>query len=235
NTSVIQSNGSTEERQVLPFDQIHYPSTGSLSDDYNKHDDERIDRFLIQWLGPDGAIQNDEYADVSENKTEQLRYYRDILNTHGKTVCSMMVRQFGIDQVEWSDWSYTKVPKERRLAAWKQIRQFCVWSNIPTFRCIDYWLEDVLLKKYYRRVTRPKKDETNADEQTIYNQHEVAVVQQLDAPHQIADDDEVELIDDPFGSLPLVQYQSDDDAGESSSHTPPTKRRRTDAFEGGIN
>ncbi|KAI8326665.1 hypothetical protein EDC96DRAFT_613099 [Choanephora cucurbitarum] len=225
NTKVIQSNGSTEERQVLPFDQIHFPSTGSLGDDYNKHDDERIDRFLNQWLGPDGAVQQDEYADVSENKTEQLKYYRDILNTHGKTVCTMMVRQFDIDQVDWSDWSYTKVPKERRQAAWEQIRQFSVWSNIPTYRCINFWLEDVLLKKYYRRVTRPKKDETVTEDQVTSNQHEAVDVQQLDARQQIADNDDVELIDDPFGSLPLVQYQSDDDAGESSSHTPPTKRR----------
>lgn len=166
-------------------------------------------------------------------------------------VCSMLIKQFEADGVNWSKWSYGKIPKERKLAAWKKIRHFAEMSSISTYRCTDYWLEDALLKKFYRRVTRPKEKEVlyhrcvfwflqlnffclkgTSNNEAVNNSATTSTAltsttaqSSSNQPQEIDDDDQVELVEDPFGILPLVQYPSDDDAGESSSRTSPTKRR----------
>ena len=60
--------------------------------------------------------------------------------------------------VEWSTWTYRHTPADRRLNASKILRQLAEVSGISTYRCTHYWLENEIIKKFYRSIKHPSVD-----------------------------------------------------------------------------
>ena len=132
----------------MPFDRIEAPPAHTLDKSRNRYDEIKT-YFINRWLGPDYTPINDEYADERKQKMTIVEYYKEMLDNHGKSACAVMVKQFYLDKVEWSTWTYKHIPAERRLNAAKNLRQLAEVSGIPTYRCTHYWLENEIIKKFY--------------------------------------------------------------------------------------
>ena len=145
------------EREVLPFDRIEPPSAQALNRSKNRYDEIKT-YFINRWLGPSYIPTNDEYADERKQKMTIVEYYKEMLDNHGKSACAVMVKQFYLDKVEWSTWTYRHIPADRRLNASKNLRQLAKVGGISAYRCTHYWLENEIIKKFYRSVKRPSVD-----------------------------------------------------------------------------
>ncbi|KAI8326839.1 hypothetical protein EDC96DRAFT_533787, partial [Choanephora cucurbitarum] len=81
-------------------------------------------------------------------------YHKGILYNHSKSVCNHMIKRCENDNVDWQVWTYKGVPVKRKMRAYRQLRKLVGISDIPTYHCESYWLENKLIEKLYRHKPR---------------------------------------------------------------------------------
>ena len=151
---VTQLQSSIDNRPVLWNERIPKPTGPVLGGDSNKYYKKRMDIFLKQWLGDQVVINLREEPAIRLEKEAKMARHQQTLEMHGKAAVNFMIDQAIKDECDWKDWTYTEVPYERRLNAWKQLRSLADISRIPTYRCDDFWLENMILAKYYHNKSR---------------------------------------------------------------------------------
>ncbi|OBZ80614.1 hypothetical protein A0J61_11337, partial [Choanephora cucurbitarum] len=121
----------------IAFNRIEPPSAQALNRTKNRYDELKT-YFINRWLGHDYIPTNDEYADERKQKMTVVDYHKEMLDDHDKSACAVMVKQFYLDKVEWSTWTYRHIPAGRRLNVAKNHRQLAEVSGIPTYRYKDF-------------------------------------------------------------------------------------------------
>ncbi|KAI8327141.1 hypothetical protein EDC96DRAFT_549837 [Choanephora cucurbitarum] len=125
-----------------------------------------------------------------------VEYYKEMLDNYEKSACAVKVKQFYLDNVEWSTWTYENIPADRRLSAAKNLRQLAKNVN-----------EDGQQANNQQQLSPSTKEQVAEVGQPYYMSYN----------HADSDQD-IQLDQD------LLSYVDDDDAGEGPSYMPPPKR-----------
>ena len=118
-----------------------------------------MDIFLQQWLGEQVIINLREEPAIRLEKEARMARHQQTLEMHGKAAVNFMIDQAIKNNCDCKHWTNTEVPYERRLTAWKQLRTLADVSRIPTYRCDDYWLENMIISKFYHYKSRKEPGE----------------------------------------------------------------------------
>ncbi|KAI8354545.1 hypothetical protein BD560DRAFT_426798 [Blakeslea trispora] len=146
NSSEQMSFSIEQTVENAPFySKIPYPMPSQLQNSEQPFDS-RVEYF----------IQYDRDT-ILEAKTETMASWKRTIFQTGSVAVDLMINDLELAKLDWADISYRNLADGFKKSCRKYLTIYLIQKRIPLDRCVDFWLEDELMKHYYQSKRQTKK------------------------------------------------------------------------------
>ena len=126
-------------------------------DDTDKLYSRRFKYFLQEWLQDQVTVQLFDLTSVKLRKEDVLEMYKKYIQGLAGVVADKMISLLEAQNSKWALDSYGEVNHQIKHDAIMSLRSMTTTNGIPTDRCTNYWLEDMLIEYCYHNRQQSKK------------------------------------------------------------------------------
>ncbi|KAI8352187.1 hypothetical protein BD560DRAFT_438739 [Blakeslea trispora] len=151
-----------------PFSlRIPYPMPSQLQNSKQPFDS-RVEYFIQCWLQDAVIIKHDDRDTILEAKTEVMASWKRTIFQTGSVAVDLMINDLELAKLDWPNISYRNLPNEFKASCQKYLSTYLRQKHIPLDRCVNFWLEDELMKHYYHSKRQTKKRKSDFDVNDCY-------------------------------------------------------------------
>ena len=126
-------------------------------DDTDKLYARRLKYFLKEWLQDQVTVQLFDCTSIMLDKNSVLEMYKKYLQGLATVVVDRMISLLEVRNPKWALDSYGEIDHQIKRDALVFLRSLTTTNGIPTDRCTNYWLEDMIIEYYYHNRQQSKK------------------------------------------------------------------------------
>lgn len=138
------------------YSKIPYPMPSQLQNSKQPFDS-RVEYFIQCWLQDAVIIKPDDRDTILEAKTETMASWKRTIFQTGSVAVDLMINDLELAKLDWADISYRNLADEFKKSCRKYLTTYLIQKRIPLDRCVNFWLEDELMKHYYHSKRQTKK------------------------------------------------------------------------------
>ncbi|KAI8328588.1 hypothetical protein BD560DRAFT_429402 [Blakeslea trispora] len=102
-------------------------------------------------------IKPDDRDTILETKTEVMASWKRTIFQTGSVAVDLMINDLELAKLDWTDISYRNLADEFKKSCRKYLTTYLTQKRIPLDRCVNFWLDDELMKHYYHSKRQTKK------------------------------------------------------------------------------
>ncbi|KAI8326626.1 hypothetical protein EDC96DRAFT_613129 [Choanephora cucurbitarum] len=126
---------------------------------------QKLDYFTQQWLGDAVIVNVNDGKEARREKESLLDMYESSLRQFGKIAVEKSIKKLQVVDKEWRDISYSKLDPDMKQECFENLRSLALNNNIPTSRCVEFWLEKALVSYLYHNKARRTRSEVSKPDQ----------------------------------------------------------------------
>ncbi|KAI8327167.1 hypothetical protein BD560DRAFT_442382 [Blakeslea trispora] len=138
------------------YSKIPYPMPSQLQNSKQPFDS-RVEYFIQCWLQDAVIIKPDDRDTILEAKTEVMASWKRTIFQTGSVAVDLMINDLELAKLDWAGISYRNLADEFKKSCRKYLTTYSTQKRIPLDRCVNFWLEDELMKHYYHSKRQTKK------------------------------------------------------------------------------
>ncbi|KAI8361845.1 hypothetical protein EDC96DRAFT_545276 [Choanephora cucurbitarum] len=127
---------------------------------------QKLNYFIQQWQGDSVVLDANDGNEFRKEKEHRLNMYESNLRILGKIAVDKLIKKVEARHKDWRGVSCSNVDPDLKQESLTFLRTLAITNNIPTSRCVEFWLEKALISYLYHNRSRRLRAKQPGPEQS---------------------------------------------------------------------